>query len=198
MRRFIGCIAVAVTIAGCNQPTPEVTPAPTPAPPRPTPAPVAKPAPRSAASFRTATATIRDLAGLRVGTATFTDTYGGLLIAGSVEGVGIGAHGIHIHDVGKCEAPFTTAGGHFNPEKKHHGFRSSDGPHLGDLPNIDVPPSGKLKFEFVMPSVTLRGANALLDADGASIVVHSTRDDLITDPAGNSGSRLACGVIIEG
>ena len=144
MRRLIGCVALALAIAGCNQPTPGVTPAPTPPPPRPTPAPVAT----------TGTA-IRGILPLRdgddsrrspdsaSGPRTFTDTYGGLIVAGAVEGVGIGAHGIHIHEIGKCDAPFTTAGGHFNPEKKHHGFRSSDGPHLGDLPNIDVPAVGQ-------------------------------------------------------
>jgi Cu-Zn family superoxide dismutase len=162
--------------------------------------PVARPAPapsRSAASFRTATATIRDAAGARIGDATFTDSYAGLIIAGSVEGLGIGAHGIHIHDTGKCEAPFTTAGGHYNPEKRKHGFRSAEGHHLGDLPNIDVPPSGRLRFEFLLPDVTLRGPHGLLDGNGAAIVVHATRDDFLTDPAGNSGARLACGVIIQ-
>jgi Cu-Zn family superoxide dismutase len=141
-------------------------------------------------------ATIRDAAGMRVGEATFTDSYAGLIIAGSVEGVGIGAHGIHIHDVGKCDPPFTTAGGHLNPEKHKHGFRNPEGHHLGDLPNIDVPASGRLRFEFLVPDVTLGGPNGLLGGNGAALVIHSTRDDFLTDPAGNSGARLACGVIL--
>ncbi len=144
----------------------------------------------------TATATIRDLAGARIGTATFTDTYSGILIKATVTGLGLGAHAVHIHEVGKCEAPFTTAGAHMNPRKKHHGFQSHDGPHLGDLPNIDMPAAGTLKFEFVLPDATLKGANAILGADGASIVIHSARDDYMTDPSGGSGSRLACGVIL--
>jgi Cu-Zn family superoxide dismutase len=152
---------------------------------------------RSAASFRTATATIRDAVGARVGEATFTDSFAGLIIAGAVEGLGIGAHGIHIHEAGKCEPPFASAGGHYNPEKHKHGFRSAEGHHLGDLPNIDVPPSGRLRFEFLLTDVTLRGPHGLLDGNGASIVVHASRDDFVTDPAGGSGARLACGVIVQ-
>jgi superoxide dismutase, Cu-Zn family len=195
MRHFVRHVAVALLIAACSQPPAQSVPVAT-APPKSAPAPVTRPAPRpSAASFRTATATIRDAAGAKVGTANFADSYAGLIIIGSVEGLGIGAHGIHIHETGKCDAPFATAGGHYNPEKHRHGFKSADGWHLGDLPNLDIPASGVLRFEFLLANVSLRGTNALLDADGASIVVHSTRDDFLTDPAGNSGSRLACGVI---
>jgi Cu-Zn family superoxide dismutase len=112
-----------------------------------------------------------------------------------VGGVGLGAHGIHVHAVGRCEAPFTTAGGHFNPANRQHGFRNPNGPHLGDLPNIDTPAAGMLKFEFLLPGVTLKAENALLDADGAAIIVHASRDDYMGDPSGNSGGRIACGVI---
>jgi Cu-Zn family superoxide dismutase len=192
-------VVVAFLVAGCSNPPVQTVPI-GPATPSPAPArPVAAPAPsRSAATFRTATATIRDAAGIRVGDATFTDSYAGLIIAGSVEGLGIGAHGIHIHDVGKCDAPFTSAGGHFNPEKRKHGFRSPEGHHLGDLPNIDVPASGRLRFEFLVPDVALGGENGLLGGNGSAVVIHSTRDDFLTDPAGNSGARLACGVIVAG
>jgi Cu-Zn family superoxide dismutase len=145
----------------------------------------------------TASATIRDTAGKTVGTATFVDTYAGLLVSGDVSDLGIGAHGIHIHTVGKCEPPFTSAGGHFNPTGKQHGFRASKGNHLGDMPNIVTPPAGPYHFEVVLPGVTLKGQNALLDADGAAIVVHAARDDYVTDPAGNSGGRIACGVITQ-
>lgn len=196
MHRPIRHVAAALLVAACSsQPATQSAPAPAATPPAPTPA--VRSAPRSAASFRTATATLRDAAGTRVGTATFADSYAGVIVTGSVEGLGIGAHGIHIHDTGKCEGPaFATAGGHFNPAKKHHGFKNADGPHLGDLPNIDVPASGTLKFEFLLPDVSLRGTNPLLDADGAAIVIHASRDDLTTDPAGNAGARLACGVIV--
>lgn len=196
MRYSLGLVVVTTLVAGCSQPPVQTIAVASPTPP--TPAPVVRPAPRSAANFRTATATIRDAAGVRVGTVTFADSYAGLIVTGSVEGLGIGPHGIHIHEAGKCDPPFSTAGGHFNPEKHKHGFKNADGPHLGDLPNIDVPPSGKLQFEFLVPEVNLRGGpHQLLDADGASIVIHSTRDDLLTDPAGNSGARLACGVIVQ-
>lgn len=119
-----------------------------------------------------------------------------MLIVGSVAGLGLGAHAIHVHAVGKCEAPFTTAGPHFNPASKRHGFQSPQGPHLGDLPNIDTPAAGQLRFEFLLPGVSLKGTNALLDADGASIVIHAGRDDYKTDPSGDSGSRTACGALI--
>ncbi|HTE44322.1 MAG TPA: superoxide dismutase family protein [Gemmatimonadaceae bacterium] len=173
----------------------ETTPSPTPRTPSAPPAAARPPATMPMPNVN-ATATLRDAAGMSIGTATFRDTRAGVLISGTVTGLGLGAHGIHVHAVGKCEAPFTTAGGHFNPESKHHGYLSADGPHLGDLPNIETPASGPLKFEFVLADVSLKGKNALLDADGASLVVHSGRDDFMTDPAGNSGSRMACGVIL--
>jgi Cu-Zn family superoxide dismutase len=119
-----------------------------------------------------------------------------VLIVGNVAGLGLGAHAIHVHAIGKCEPPFTTAGPHFNPAGKRHGFQSPQGPHLGDLPNIDTPAAGQLRFEFLLPGVSLKGTNALLDADGASIVIHAGRDDHKTDPSGDSGSRTACGVLI--
>ena len=102
-----------------------------------------------------------------------------------------------MHEVGRCDAPaFTTAGGHFNPEGKQHGFRNSSGSHAGDLPNVSPPQSGSLTFDVLLPNASLSGRNALLDADGAAIVVHASADDYLTDPSGNSGSRIACGVII--
>ena len=125
----------------------------------------------------------------------FSETYAGLLVRGEVSDLGVGAHGIHLHTVGKCEPPFMSAGGHFNPDRRAHGFNNQHGHHLGDLPNIVTPPAGKLDFEFVVPGVLLAGPVGMLDADGASIVIHATADDYLTDPAGNSGARLACGVI---
>jgi Cu-Zn family superoxide dismutase len=127
---------------------------------------------------------------------TLTDTYSGVLVVGNVTSLGLGAHGIHIHGVGKCEPPFTSAGPHFNPLGKQHGFENQHGPHLGDLPNIDTPAAGTLRFEVLLPGVTLKGTNPLLDKGGSSIVVHAARDDYKTDPSGDSGSRIACGVIV--
>jgi Cu-Zn family superoxide dismutase len=139
---------------------------------------------------------LRDLAGRRVGTVTLTESYAGVIIAGNITGLGLGAHAIHLHAVGKCDPPFTTAGGHFNPTAKRHGFMSAQGWHLGDLPNIDTPAAGKLKFDLLAKDVTLRGVNALVDNDGASIVIHAARDNYYFDPEGDSGSRIACGVIV--
>jgi Cu-Zn family superoxide dismutase len=142
-----------------------------------------------------AMAMIKDAQGGNVGSAAFTDTPAGLLVVGTITTLPAGVHGIHIHAVGKCDAPFTTAGGHFNPGMKKHGFKSADGPHTGDMPNFEMPASGIGHFEFIMPGVSLKGNNAILDADGAAVVIHATADDYMTDPAGNSGARVACGVI---
>jgi len=188
-------LIIVAAAAACAAPSPAPVPYPSPSPAAPAaPATVTPKAPASPGL--TAVATLRDATGTRVGSVTLTDTYAGVLVTGSVNGLGLGAHGIHLHAVGKCEAPaFASAGGHFNPSGKQHGYRSPNGPHLGDLPNLDTPAAGELRFEFLAPGITLRGDNALLDGDGASVVVHSGRDDYMTDPAGNSGARIACGVI---
>ncbi|HEX3866329.1 MAG TPA: superoxide dismutase family protein [Gemmatimonadaceae bacterium] len=142
-----------------------------------------------------AAADVKDASGNSVGTVSLTDTHAGVLITGDLSGLPPGPHGIHVHAVGKCEPPFTTAGGHFNPGMTHHGFKNAQGPHVGDLPNISMPASGPLHFEFLLAGATLHDANAILDADGAAIVIHATQDDYASDPAGNSGARIACGVV---
>jgi len=118
------------------------------------------------------------------------------VLTGTVSGLGLGAHGIHVHETGTCVAPFATAGGHFNPDKHQHGFKNPNGNHAGDLPSISTPASGQYRFEQLLPGVTLRGDKGLLDADGAAIVIHAAGDDYTTDPSGNSGGRIACGVIV--
>jgi superoxide dismutase, Cu-Zn family len=143
-----------------------------------------------------ATATLHDASGATVGTVNLADSYAGVIITGSVSGLGVGAHGIHVHQTGKCEPPFATAGGHFNPRQTHHGFENPAGPHAGDLPNIDVPPGGALRFEQLLAGATLTGPGGIIDADGAAIVIHAMRDDYQSDPAGNSGARIACGVVM--
>jgi len=192
--RITFIIAAATTIVACSQPAP--TPAPQPAPTTPLPTTARQTPPPPPQPSRAATAVLRDLAGRRVGTVTLTESYAGVIIAGNITGLGLGAHAIHLHAIGKCDPPFTTAGGHFNPTGKHHGFMSAQGWHLGDLPNIDTPPAGKLKFDLLAREVTLRGVNALIDNDGASIVIHASRDNYYFDPEGDSGSRIACGVIV--
>lgn len=135
-----------------------------------------------------------------VGEATLSENPSGVLIRLSLrakpEGISPGTHAIHIHNVGKCEPPFKSAGEHFNPTHKKHGFFSKDGKHIGDLPNIHVPENAPLIVEFLVPQLTLGGGNySVFDSDGSALVIHQGPDDYITDPAGNAGDRAGCGVI---
>ena len=144
----------------------------------------------------TASAVLKDASGKEVGTATLTATPSGAMLDLKLTAVPPGVHALHIHAVGKCEPPkFESAGPHFNPDQTKHGIMNPEGPHAGDLPNIHVPADGKLEVEFLDPVVTISQESALLDADGASIVIHAGIDDYKTDPAGNAGDRIACGVI---
>ena len=147
----------------------------------------------------TASATINDAMGKTVGTATLRETNSGVLIKADLAGAPPGTHAIHVHTTGKCDAPmFMTAGGHFAPGMTKHGLLAPGGPHAGDLPNIYVPADGKLSVELLEPNVTLAaGPRSLLDADGSAIVLHAMADDYMTDPAGNAGGRIACGVVTK-
>ena len=111
-----------------------------------------------------------------------------------------GEHAFHIHNVGKCEAPsFESAGAHFNPDNKHHGILSGEG-HAGDMPDLHVPSDGTLEVEVVNTAVTLdKGKpNSVFHPGGTSAVIHAGKDDYKSDPAGNAGDRVACGVIERG
>jgi Cu-Zn family superoxide dismutase len=146
----------------------------------------------------TAHAELRDEQGKKVGAATLEETPHGVLITLDLDGVPPGTHAFHIHEVGKCEPGFKSAGGHFNPTDKKHGVLSTAGMHAGDLPNVNVPESGKLKVDVFATGVTLgKGDNSLFDADGSSLVIHAGPDDYKTDPAGDAGARLACGVVVK-
>jgi Cu-Zn family superoxide dismutase len=141
-------------------------------------------------------ATLKDADGKEVGTATLTDTPSGVLIRLDLTSVPAGNHAFHIHAVGKCEPPdFKSAGGHFNPDKTEHGLENPEGPHAGDMPNIHVPADGTLNVEVLNVDAALSGDFALLDEDGAALVIHAGPDDYRTDPAGDAGARIACGVI---
>lgn len=140
-----------------------------------------------------AAAELRDQDGGAIGTVTLEETVHGVLVHAGLQGLGEGPHAFHVHAVGSCAAPFESAAGHFNPEDRSHGFRSQDGPHAGDMPNIHVPASGILEIEVFNPWLTL--GPALFDDDGAAIVIHQGGDDYATDPAGSAGPRVACGVI---
>ena len=107
-----------------------------------------------------------------------------------------GVHGTHLHTTGRCDPPgFTTAGGHLNPTARQHGTRNPRGPHLGDLPNLTVGADGTGRMEATVAGSTTPGQAPLFDADGTSLVVHAGADDMMTDPAGNSGARIACTVV---
>jgi superoxide dismutase, Cu-Zn family len=116
----------------------------------------------------------------------------------TVRGFRPGIYGVHLHETGRCEAPdFASAGPHWNPAGRQHGRLNPQGPHLGDLPNLDVRPNGagRIDFDVPVPAGTAADANPLLDADGTAIVIHASADDERTDPSGNSGARIACGVL---
>jgi Cu-Zn family superoxide dismutase len=140
----------------------------------------------------TAKAELKDGQGKVVGTATLSEGSGGVKIALTARGLAPGEHGLHIHAVGKCEPPaFTSAGGHFNPQNKKHGRKNPEGAHAGDLPNLKVGADGVGAIETTAVGVTLK------DAIGRALVIHADPDDEKTDPTGNSGARVACGVITE-
>jgi Cu-Zn family superoxide dismutase len=135
--------------------------------------------------------------GQNIGTAKILPAKKGVKIEVNVSQLPPGNHGIHIHAVGKCEGPaFTTAGGHLNPDTKKHGKDNPEGPHAGDLLMIDVKADGTAKATLLDTMVTLDdGANSLFHDGGTAIVIHEKEDDYKTDPTGNSGGRIACGVI---
>lgn len=170
--RVGAAIALAVTVAACATSRPSA------------PAPFAQ-------------ATLRSTTGAEVGTATFRQVDGAIRVDVNVRGVADGAHGLHIHTVGRCDPPaFASAGGHLNPDGHKHGTKNPAGPHAGDLPNVIINGGRSSGYTAMTLRVTNdAGPAGLFDADGAAIVLHADADDDMTDPAGNAGARIACGVI---
>jgi superoxide dismutase, Cu-Zn family len=149
------------------------------------------------AAGQIATAPLKGADGKDVGSVNLTQTSQGVLLNVSVKGLPPGEHAFHVHAVGKCEPPFTSAGGHFNPAGKKHGMLSPEGQHAGDMPNLHVPQSGDLTVEVLNVNITLEKGkpNSVFDADGSAVVIHAGTDDYKTDPTGEAGGRIACGVI---
>jgi Cu-Zn family superoxide dismutase len=140
---------------------------------------------------------VRDAGGATVATATAADRGGGVAVRVAAAGLAPGTYGVHVHAVGRCEPPgFESAGPHWNPTARQHGVQNPQGPHLGDLPNLQVGTDGAGSVEFTIAGARLAGgSNAMLDGDGAALMIHAGPDDYRTDPSGNSGARIACGVL---
>ncbi len=149
------------------------------------------------ATAQSAKVTLKNATGADVGTIAMTEGPHGVLLRVAVKGLTPGEHAFHVHAVGKCEPPFTSAGGHFNPTAKKHGMMAADGQHAGDMPNLIVPASGELQADIVNAAITLEKGkpNSLYQANGTAFVIHAGPDDYKSDPAGNAGDRIACGVV---
>ncbi|MFD1952246.1 superoxide dismutase family protein [Sphingomonas arantia] len=152
---------------------------------------------RGGAAEAAAKVALMDASGAPKGMATLRQGPDGLMLTVSAMGMTPGPKGIHFHTTGRCDAPdFTTAGGHWNPTSMKHGKDSGVGPHSGDLPNIEIGADGTGRVEATVPGAMLTGGTSpLMDADGAALIIHAAADDYRTDPSGNSGARLACGVV---
>ncbi len=146
-----------------------------------------------------ATVVIRSSSGERLGTLDVIATPDHRLrIRGALSGLPPGPHGIHLHAAGRCEPPtFESAGAHFNPTARQHGLENASGPHAGDAPNVDAAQDGRAMVDVMLATASLNPSSAAFinDADGSAVVIHASADDQRTDPSGNSGARIACGVV---
>ena len=145
---------------------------------------------------KVATATLRGANGAPAGTAIIAAAGDRLTITVAAAGLSAGLHGVHLHMVGTCDAPsFASAGGHLNPQGHQHGTANPAGSHLGDLPNLSIGSNGAGTLTADLRATRAEAETALFDADGTALVIHADPDDYKTDPSGNSGTRIACGVL---
>lgn len=183
--------AIPFLLAGCNAPDASTPPADenAPAAEAVTNAGETPAAERAAADLKTAD-------GAAAGKATAATINGRVMLTLQVQGLPPGQHGAHVHMTGKCDAPkFESAGGHWNPADAQHGLDAPAGQHAGDMPNLVVDDNGRGTLEYELKGATFAG---LMDDDGSAMVVHASADDQKTDPSGNSGDRIACGIFKSG
>lgn len=152
----------------------------------------------SGAQAQSASATLMDASGKEIGKAQLTQTPAGVLLSVHATGIPAGEHAFHVHQTGRCEGNegFKSAGGHFALDHQH-GYHVEGGPHPGDMPNVTVHDDGVFTVEVMNTMVSLesRGSGYLLDQDGAALVIHAAADDYRSQPSGDAGDRIACGVI---
>ncbi|WP_245243123.1 superoxide dismutase family protein [Pararhodobacter sp. SW119] len=154
-------------------------------------------APSAASASEIGTALMLDRDKRDIGTVEFRQTPNGVLISVDLRGLPPGQVAFHIHETGACEGDFSSAGGHFDPDDRDHGYHAESGPHAGDLPNLHVPENGEVRVEFFNAMVTLEEGqdNSLRGGDGTAMVIHADPDDYESQPAGDAGERIVCGVI---
>ncbi len=130
-----------------------------------------------------------------VGLVMMTQAGNNVMMTLTVDGLKSGSYGMHIHGIGACDAPgYGSAGGHWNPEGRKHGLHNPNGPHAGDMNNLIAKEGRATRLKQVLPGMRLMGEGGMMDADGAAFVIHAGPDDMKTDPSGNSGARIICGV----
>lgn len=187
LRKFLLVgLATAASAAGCSRDTDDSRAADSTS---------AEAPPGAARRAASATAVVRDATGRELGTVTLLEL-GDITLSGRLTGLAPGEHGVHLHSTGRCDAPaFESAGSHWNPTERQHGSANPQGPHAGDLPNITVGADSAGMVEGTAGDGSLFGEDALLDADGATLIVHAGRDDYSSQPSGGAGAPVACGVI---